>query len=209
MFSWLLIVVVGLAGCATPSASEVPSAIEQDAQTEEDLAAGEDSPSERSADLESVGGIEVEKNIFDVSITLPPDLAGVSSQEEVDDAVSAGGYSSGILNSDGSVTYQIPSDVHEELMKDMRSAVQETADQFVADEPQIYKSISFDRSVENFEVVVNRAEYENSFTFVSLGLYFAAGVYHVFSGAEDVQLKVKIIDEATGEVFDEYDPSEE
>lgn len=207
--SWLLLIVVGLAGCATPSASEVPSVIDQDVQTEENPTAGEDSPEESSADLESVGEIEVEKNIFDVSITLPPDLAGVSSQEEVDAAVSAGGYSSGILNSDGSVTYQIPSDVHEELMRDMRSAVQETADKFVADEPQIYKSISFDRSVETFEVVVNRAEYENSFSFVGLGLTFAAGIYHVFSGDEDIDLKIQFIDEATGSVFDEYVPSDE
>ena len=206
LISWLLLVTIGLAGCATPGASEVRSGVKQDLQAEEGSAAGEDSAEETSANLESVGEIEVEKNIFDVSITLPPDLAGVSSQEEVDAAVSQSGYSSGTLNSDGSVTYQIPSDVHAELLEGVREAVQESANQYVTDEPQIYKSISFDRSVETFEVVVDRAEYESSFTFAGLGLTFAAAFYHIFAGSEDPQFEVRFIDESNGEVFSTYLP---
>ena len=207
--SWLLIFAVGLSGCDTPGDSLGPSDGERELQVDSNVSAETGTSDEPSADLEAVGGIEVEKNIFDVSITLPPDLAGVSSQGEVDSAVSDGGYSSGSLNADGSVTYQIPSDVHAELMAEMRIAVEETADQVVADEPQIYKSITFDDSVEIVEVVVNRAEYENSFSFVAFTLYLAVGFYHVFSGVEDIQPKVRFIDEATGAVFDEYDPSDE
>lgn len=207
--SWLLIVAVGLSGCGTPTGSMGPSNGEDGLQVNSNLSDETGPLDEASAGLDSVGGIEVEKNIFDVSITLPPDFVDVSSQEEVDAAVSEGDYTSGTLNADGSVTYQIPSDVHADLMAEMRIAVEETADRVVADEPQIYKSVTFDDSVEVVEVVVNRAEYENAFSFAAFTLYLAVGFYHVFSGVEDIQPKIKFIDEDTGAVFDEYDPSDE
>lgn len=209
MFAILAVLAIGVSGCSAVANTEAQPSVQENLQASEEATADSNKLDGNSADLDSVGEIEVEKNIFDVSITLPPDLASASSQDEVDANVSESGYSSGTLNADGSVTYQIPSNLHRELMDDVRVSVQETADQFVADEPLIYKSISFDKSVETFEVVVNRAEYENSYSFAAFGLTFAAGIYHVFSGEEDIQLKIEFIDEATGQVFDEYAPGDE
>ena len=198
--SLLVMTIFLLAGCSTP---QTPPALED---ADEDIVVEETADEvESEGDIADLDGIEIERDIFDVTITIPGDLFDDGyTEEEVAAAVEEGGFTDGFLNSDGSVTYVIPSDVHAEMMDEFKVSIQETIDEIISDEPHIYKEITYNDSVDTFEVTVNRAEYENSWSFAGWALSFQASFYQWFNGTQDPEGAVRFIDEETGDVFDEF-----
>jgi hypothetical protein len=58
---------------------------------------------------------------------------------------------------------------------------------------------------------VNRAEFENSFSFFAFSILISAGFYQAFTGIgeNDRYVVIEYIDEQTNAVFDTYDSRED
>ena len=72
-------------------------------------------PMRHSLKLDAVGDIEVEKELFDVTVTVPADYVGDATQEELSKEAEANGYKI-VLNDDGSATYTMSKSQHKKMM---------------------------------------------------------------------------------------------
>ena len=73
----ILILSMALSGCGSNGSADTAATSTQKA---EDTSSTEDAFS----DLDALGDVEVDKNIFDVTITVPADYVGDVTQEELD-----------------------------------------------------------------------------------------------------------------------------
>ena len=95
----------------------------QDEQVEEpDKTTDEwtDKSSESFEKLNAIGDITFKKNGNNVEMFIPAALAKNATQDKIDKEIKEKGYKSGKINSDGSVTYVIPKNKHEEMMKETK-----------------------------------------------------------------------------------------
>ena len=88
----------------------VEDQVEQSADTEEPPESAEAAAEAETSDdgmkqLEAIGDVDVDKGLFNVTLTIPKDFVGETTQEKLDESVKEKGYKSATLNSDGSVTY--------------------------------------------------------------------------------------------------------
>lgn len=155
------------------------------------------------------GGIEVDKGLLNVEITLPGEmLFGDETVEELmEEAAEETGVKEVTQNDDGSVTFKMSKQEHKQMLKEMAEQMEETVNDIKTDENFVsIQDITFDKSFSEFTMVVDREAFANSFDgFAALGLGLSGMVYQLFSG-EDIDTSEVIIyveDEATGEVFEE------
>ena len=86
-------------------------------------------------DLEALGEMEVDQNLFTVEITVPAEFIDEGiTQESLDTQVSASGYVSATLNDDGSVTYVMTKAAHNEMMNGIRETIQQSLSEMVGSE---------------------------------------------------------------------------
>lgn len=155
--------------------------------------------------------VSVDKNLLTVDVTIPKSFfedlgeGGVPTQAELDAEAKEAGYKSAKLNSDGSVTYTMSKKVHEEVLNEMKSAIDESIKESLDEYPGVFKSITYDKDVKNFTLEVDRQKFDSEFGvgFVGFGLAIQSGFYQMFSvGTGESKTVIEYKDSATGEVFD-------
>lgn len=83
------------------------------------------------------------EKLLSVEVTIPAifyeyeEDGGEMTQEKVDQIVSDNGFKSGILNSDGSVTFSMSKSQHAEFLQSLKDATEETASDFVDGDDRI------------------------------------------------------------------------
>jgi len=187
-------IVLGLfAGCATTGEPE----------TDVDSAEAEVAESGDLSDLESLGEIEVDQGLFLVEVVLPADLAEGVTQESLDSSLAESGFRSAVLNADGTVTYTMTRAKHQEILADLRDSIQESANELIADEPQIYKGVEFDKDLRVFTVSVDGANFVEPSGWLEFGLAFQVGFYQIFAGTsgKNNSFTVHYVDDASGEAL--------
>ena len=174
----------------TACGGENEKATEQEKETEEN--AGE--------------SLSVDKGILNVDVTLPASFFADSTEEEIIAGAKESGITEAVVNEDGSVTYTMSKSKHKEMMKEMKESVVSTIDEVVnSGDYTSIKDISYNKSFTEFDVKVNRQQYEGSFDgFAILGLVMSSAYYNAFDGksGEDLQIVFNMIDETTGETYD-------
>ncbi|MDQ0268238.1 hypothetical protein [Cytobacillus purgationiresistens] len=152
-------------------------------------------------------GVEVDKGLLDVEVTLP---ASMIEDEEIDSAISEAkedGISDVIKNEDGSITYKMTKAQHKETMKEMETNLTEAIHELkTSDDYTSIKDVAHNKDFSEFTMEVEKETYENGFdSLATFGLGFAGMYYQIFDGAQPDNFKVKIFvkDEATQEIFDE------
>lgn len=185
-----------LAGCSSePAATE--SEESQSQQVESTV---------EEATEESGQGIEVEEGFASVEVTLPAEFYEDLSDAEIAQSVDEEGYSNFTRNADGSVTFEIPKDVHEQGLVEMKEELDASIQEAVNQAPEVFKSVTYDDAVTEFEIVVDKAAYESNMEaqWIGFGLNFQAMFYQAFAGVSESDRggAVNLIDEATGDVFD-------
>lgn len=155
--------------------------------------------------------IEVDKKLLNIDITLPASLLELDEDEEIDiDEMKKEAQKDGIkdvvLNDDGSVTYTMSKSTHREMLAEMKEEMNETIEETINGEdfPSI-KDIKANKAYDQYEVIVDKDMYENSFDgFGILGVAFSSMYYQLFEGVnpDDYEVIIDIIDEETGEIFD-------
>lgn len=149
-------------------------------------------------------GIEVDKGLLNVEITLPASFFQGDPEQAIANA-KANGVSEAVVNEDGSVTYKMSKATHEKMLKDMKDQAVQTIEEFVNDEELAsIRDIEYNDKLSEYTVIVDRAAYENSFDgFIVLGLGMQGMFYQAFDGvpSEKQKVTINVKDQATGEIF--------
>lgn len=194
-------------GCA--QSADIPSSENQSStSTSEQESNVEESSTDSSDDSES---IEVNEGIFNVEITLPPAFGESVSEEDLQSAVEEQGWISGTKNENGSITYVMTNGQRDDYLDEMRTSLNESLQQAIDEESDVYKEITYNDDLTEFDVVVNRQAFENSFSFLQFTIELSSSFYQTFDGvsADDSKVIINYIEEGTGDIFSTYDSSEQ
>ena len=196
---------LNLCACSSSGQAEpspAPDASESQASTGESTS----ETSDGLEDLESLGDIEVDKNLFDVVITMPADLVGETTQEELDQQAADSGVHSITLNEDGSATYVMSKEQHKKLLEDTRQSIRTSLDEMVGSEdyPNI-TSVEANDDFTSFTVTTTSTEVSFTEAFSVIGLYMYGGIYGIFSGETPDNIHVDFVNADTGEIIDSSD----
>lgn len=162
-----------------------------------------------AGDLSDLDGLEVDKNLFDVEITIPADLVGETTQEELESQALASGVHSVTLNEDGSATYVMSKAQHVQLMKDVADSIDQSLSEMVGSEdyPNV-TDISVNDDFTVFTVTTTSTELTFQESFSVLGYYIFGGLYGAFAGESPENIHVDFVNADSGEIIASADSSE-
>lgn len=186
-----------LSGCAGP---EVDSATEAESSpVVEENAEGDAS----SGDAQE---IEVDEGLLTVQVTIPADFFAELTEEEILASAEETGYTSTTINPDGSVTYEMPRSLYNEMLEEMKTGIDQFIDEANMESPGVFVGVDYDNDLTQIDVEVNRAAFEADLAagFIGFGLGFSGIFYQIFSGVPEAEQGVTInfVDTETGETFD-------
>ena len=162
------------------------------------------------ADIESIGDIEVENKLLTVTLTMPADFVGETTQEELEEsAKETGNFISVKLNDDGTATYVMTKSAHKELMDTTRAGFEQQLQEMVRSEdyPKITE-IKVNDDFTKFEVTTENEEPDFAESFSTMLFYMMSGTYHVFNGTQPDNCQVIFYNAQTGAIIQEANSSE-
>jgi len=149
--------------------------------------------------------IDVEKGLFDVTVTLPASMVELEDAETLTKEAREKGIKEVVINSDGSVTYKMSRSVHRQVMQELREDFNRAVEDLKCGGDFISISdVRCNRDLTAITMVVEREVFENSLDhFAIFGLGFLAMYYQLFDGvkAENIKVTINIEDAATGELI--------
>lgn len=152
-------------------------------------------------------GIEVDKGLLNVEITLPKMFFEDEELADIEEQMEDSHEANVTKNDDGSLTIKMSKKEHKQLMSDMQEEFVDTIKQMIeAEDYPTIKDISYNRNMTELSIVVNKEEFESSFDgFALFSLGFTGLFYQIFNGKDIEKEKVtmKLIDEETTEEFEE------
>ena len=152
------------------------------------------------------GGVDVDKGLFNVEVTLPASLFEGEDMEAVIADAEAEGAKEATLNEDGSVTYKMSKSEHKEMLEEMATSVEDAKKEIVeSGDYASVQAIENSNTYDSFTVKVDREAFENSFDgFATMTLGLIGTYYQAFDGSdpEELHVEIELKDAATGEVFD-------
>ena len=164
-----------------------------------------DSSTEKDA-LDFIGDMNVEREIFDVKLTIPKDYVEGETQESLDAKAKEAGWKSATLNADGSVTYEMTKKQHKVMMDELVENINTELNNMCGSEDYPnYVSITASDNFTNFTVVSKSSELGLTESISVLGFYMFGGMYNVFNGTTVDNIHIDFVNEATGEVFNSAD----
>ena len=144
---------------------------EQEATEDEDMAA-----------LAALGDVETENGILTVSITVPADLVGETTQEDLD-ASKGELYQYALLNDDGSVTYKMTKKQHRAMLENLGKAADESAQEMIDDEENYtMAAVTHNEDCTEFNVTLDGTEGGLGDYFASYSFFMYGLLYGKFSG---------------------------
>lgn len=140
-----------------------------------------------------------------VKITLPAEVMGGMTQEDLDAAVSDGEFISAVLNEDGTVTCEMSKSKHKELMEMVAAEIDKALDDMVgsAEYPNVTKIEPKD-DYSHFTVTTKSTELDMAETLSVIGFYMYGGMYGACNGDTDMVISVDFVNADTGETIDSF-----
>ncbi|OUO99807.1 hypothetical protein B5F36_14935 [Anaerofilum sp. An201] len=171
---------------------------------------GAPAPSAVTSDSATSSGqkIEVDEEVFDVEITLPADMVGETTQEQLN-SENAGKVHSVTLNDDGSVTFVMSKRQHKEMMAEMAASLDESLSEMVGTEdyPNVQK-IEHNDDYTSFTVTTTSTELSLQESMSVMIYYVSGGMYNTFAGNPAANIHVDFVNADSGEVIGSSDSSE-
>lgn len=200
-------------GASAPEASSessAPASAASESSTEESSA---DSDLDTAVDeaeqaLSAIGDIDVDKGLFDVTITFPADFASDITQEEIDQQVADGKVHSGQINEDGSVTYVMSKDQHKAIVDGISESIQSTLDGMVGTEDYPnFTAIDHNVDYTNFTITTTTKPGETAISDSMSVLVFATcgQTYGIVSGDIPENIHVDFVNADSGELVTSWD----
>ncbi|HIX13874.1 MAG TPA: flagellar hook-length control protein FliK [Candidatus Anaerofilum faecale] len=152
--------------------------------------------------------IEVEEEVFDVKVTLPADMVGETTQEQLD-SENAGKVHSVTLNNDGSVTFVMSKSQHKEMMAEMAASLDESLSEMVGTEdyPNVQK-IEHNDDYTSFTITTTSTELSLQESMSAMVYYVSGGMYNTFAGNPSANIHVDFVNADSGEIIASSDSSE-
>lgn len=175
---------------------ENEEAIEEDVEKEDDSETG---------DIETLGEIEVDEGLFNVTITLPADFVGVETQEELDEAYKDTDIKSATLNEDKSATLVMSKKQHKAILEATRESINSSLAEMIGSEdfPNI-TDIKANENFTEFEITTKSEELDFGETFSTYSFMLYGGMYAIFEGTEVDNISVKFLNADSGEIIEEF-----
>lgn len=167
----------------------------------------------RNAGQASTGdsGIDVDKGLLNVEITIPAESAeyygfNFESQEDADAYAKEQGFKSATLGDDGSVTIVMSKSQHKKTMEGLSKTIDEALQEMIGSEdyPNI-TAVEHNDNYTSFTVTTKSEELGFNESFSVLSFYIYGGMYNSFNGTPADNIHVDFINEASGEVIDSFD----
>jgi hypothetical protein len=134
------------------------------------------------AALAAIGDVETKDGILTVSINVPSDLVGETTQEELDQSKGIL-YQSAVLNDDGSVTYKMTKQQHRAMLDKISEAVDESAQEMIDDEENYtIAAVTHNDDCTEFNVTLDGTEVGFGDYFTTYSFFLYGGMYGKFSG---------------------------
>ena len=193
---------LSLSACGSSTETSQTTAVEQSAESAE-----AESAAERD-DLEAIGDVEVEQNLFDVVLTIPADYIGETTQEELEAEAAEGGYKV-VLNDDGSATYTMTKQQHKEMMDEIRSSINQALNEMIGSEDYPnFTAIEANEDFTSFTVTTSASELGLTDGISVLGFYMYGGLYNIFNGTPVDNIHVDFVNADSGEIISSSNSSE-
>ena len=212
------VMLAGLTACgtstsSTPAASSETSAPATSTAESTSEESSEDSDLEAAVDeveqaLSDIGSIDVDKGLFNVTITFPADFATDITQEEIDQQVADGKVHSGQINEDGSVTYVMSKDQHKAIVDAISESIQSSLDDMIGTEnyPN-FTAIDHNEDYTNFTVKTTTKPGETAISDSLSVLIFATcgQTYGIVSGDIPENIHVDFVNTDSGDLVTSWD----
>ena len=211
---------VSLAACASGDGAAADGDASSDsvtdgADTSSDSAADAtpaDTEPDSAAEEDAQAAIAVDEGLLTVDITMPAAYVEEGMTQETLDqqAGEAGGYQSATLHDDGSVTYTMTRAQHQAMLDELRTTIDETlADLIDSGSYPNFVSVEASDDYTLFEVVTTGDTVSAEESMAVLGFYIFGGLYQILNGgSESVDITVRFLSEATGDVVEEFSSAE-
>lgn len=201
------VLALSLAACSTaPSTADTPA--ETPAPTAAPTTEPDISLQEAADAISTAEQIEVEDNLFDVTLTLPADYASDITEEEIAQQVADGKVHTGTLNDDGSVTYTMSKAQHAALLESVSAQLRSTLDDMIgsADYPNL-TAIETNDDFTDFTVYTTTQPGAVGLSDeMSVLIYYTCGkMYGIVSGQEPDNIHVDILNAESGELVSAHD----
>lgn len=142
----------------------------------------------------------------DVTITIPKDYIGDEFQENLTDEQKDLGFKTATKNNDGSVTYTMTKEAHENILKEITPKLEESLNDIVnSGKFPSFKKIEHNSDFTEMTVKVDKNTYENSFDgFANYSIIMVAGMYQMLEGksGEDIVITLNLVDDVTKSNFE-------
>lgn len=198
----MLILSMALSGCGSSGSADTATT---STQKVEDTSSTEDAFSE----LDALGDVEVDKNIFDVTITVPADYVGDVTQEELDAKAKGSDIHSITLNEDGSATYVMSKSQHKQMMKDLADSCNASlSDMIGSDDYPNITDIKANSDFTNFTVTTTSTDLDLAESMSIIVFYMYGGMYAIFNGSDVGNIHVDFVNADSGEIISSADSSD-
>ena len=202
LISILVCLSILLSCAACGGASSAPGSTLSDSVSASSSSSEHTDTDQITNDLDSFGDIDVEKDLFDVTLTIPAEYAGDTTQEDLDKDAAEGRIYSATINEDGSITYVMSKSQHKQLLSEIAAGFNEALSGMVGsdDYPNI-TDIKANDNFTGFTVTTTSNELSVQESFSVLGFYIYGGMYAIFSGDEADNIHVDFVNAETGEIL--------
>ncbi len=159
-----------------------------------------------SGETENSGKIEVDKKLFDITVTIPANLAGDISDDEIAEVSEQDGVKSVTKNEDGSITYVMSKARHKQIMEEMKTNMDAALQDMVeSGEYPSYSAISANDDFTEIKVTTNSDQLNLKESLSVITLYMYGGMFNAFNGTPVDNVHVEFINEKSGEVVGRFD----
>lgn len=201
------VLALSLAACSTaPSTADTPA--ETPAPTAAPTTEPDISLQEAADAISTAEQIEVEDNLFDVTLTLPADYASDITAEEIAQQVADGKVHTGVLNDDGSVTYTMSKAQHAALLESIAAELRSTLDDMIGstDYPNLTRIETNDDFTDFTVYTTTQPGAVGLSDEMSVLIYYTCGkMYGIVSGQEPDNIHVDILNAESGELVSAHD----
>ncbi|GAA0181119.1 hypothetical protein SH2C18_36960 [Clostridium sediminicola] len=138
--------------------------------------------------------LKVDKNLFDVTITLPASMFEGEDVNASAEEMKEEGYKEAIVNEDGSITAKMSKSKHNEMMKEMRASMIEYLEELKASEDfKSIQDVKYNEDFTKFTLEVIQDKYQGSLDgFSAIGIGMMSSMYHIYNGVSEEKRKVTI-----------------
>lgn len=169
----------------------------------------DESPIDIEADENApISNPEDEDNAEVIKITMPAFLYESTTNEEIIYIAQEAGYSSCLINEDGSVTYTLSKEKYNEMVDSFKAEMEGYAKQYLEGEDAVesFKDITFNDDYSEIDFLVDAELFSEDQTEHSFVFYTSAATYQAFIGVDDdnISVTVKFVNSENNEVIEEF-----